>query len=366
MAQVVVYDPTHKDQQSKVRGIGRYLQILRETFPQWIIINSLHDSRYTLYEVFLNPFFNFLAPPLFIGRKFKKQIAVIHDLIPLKYPIHFSIGLKGSLNVLLNKIALSNYDVVITDSVQSKKDIIAILGISEKKVRVVYPCLPEIFFEKSKIQNPKSQSNYKFKIPNSKFLLYVGDATWNKNLVNLAKAIKMQELPCIFVGKVFDKKNEVDDFFRLGKPKGRGTHWRKKSSTSGNPWNEEFNEFMSLAENDTRFIFPGFISDEELIFLYKNAFCNLLISHDEGFGFSYLEASSLHCPSILSDIPVLREISDSAALFANPEDPQSIVFSILSLKNDPSLRNKLIKQSHERSLLFTNKKFKSDFLSAIS
>lgn len=337
MNKVLVFDPTANDPQSKVRGVGRYLQILRENFPHWVFSSSLLTPNPYPLTTFINPFFNLLSPPLFIKRRFKKQIAVIHDLIPLKYPPHFPIGLKGSLNVFLNRIALRSYDMVVTDSEQSRKDIITILKIKPERVKVIYPCLPAIYNLKFRIHN--SNTN----IQNSKFLLYVGDATWNKNLVNLAKAIKMQELPCVFAGRVF-------------------THPKPKK----NVWQNEFNEFMALAQNDKRFIFPGFIADKELIQLYQNALCNILISRDEGFGFSYLEASSQKCPSLLSDILVLREISQNSAFFVNPESPQSIVSAIKALQNDSILRNNLIKQSYARSTFFSQKNFVDDFNSIIS
>ena len=54
---------------------------------------------------------------------------------------------------------------------------------------------------------------------------------------------------------------------------------------------------MAMAKDDKRFIFPGFISDDELITLYEQASLNILLSRDEGFGFSYVEAASLGCPS---------------------------------------------------------------------
>ena len=89
----------------------------------------------------------------------KKQIAVIHDLIPLKYPGHFPAGIRGSINVFLNNLALKNYDLIVTDSAASKKDIVQILKIDESRVKVIYPTLPEVFIEsKLKTQNLKLKS----------------------------------------------------------------------------------------------------------------------------------------------------------------------------------------------------------------
>lgn len=389
MNQILVFDPTAKDPQSKVRGVGRYMQILRENFPKWNFTNNLTIQQFNNNVIFINPFFNLLSPPLFIKRKFNKQIAIIHDLIPLKYPKNFPIGLKGSLNVFLNKIALRSYDTVVTDSEQSKKDIITILKINPDKVKVIYPCLPKIFDQVDSIKYQVLSSkklDTKYLLLNTKYLLYVGDATWNKNLVNLAKAIKLQELPCVFVGKVFNiikSKNQNPKSQTNTKLQTQNTkendlnHLNLKYSdlfsisdfgfrASHNIWLKEFYEFVTIVQNDKRFIFPGFISDEKLLQLYQNAVCNILISRDEGFGFSYVEASSQKCPSLLSDIPVLREISQNNVLFTDPNNPQSITSAINTMQNNSVLRNKLIKQSSERSTFFSQKNFIDGFNSIVS
>jgi hypothetical protein len=180
MTQVLCFDPTSSDKQSKVRGVGRYLQILKENFPDWTFSNKLQVTGYKL-QVFINPFFNFLQKPKTLKRIAKKQIAVIHDLIPLKYPSKFPAGIRGNFNIFLNKLALKNYDLIVTDSEASKKDIIQILKIPEEKVRVIYPCLPKIFKKVSsskyqvlreKTKKEKSLTPY-YLILNTKFCLYV-------------------------------------------------------------------------------------------------------------------------------------------------------------------------------------------------
>lgn len=340
MNKVFVYDPTASDKLSSVRGIGRYLQILKENFPEWKYISQLPPTPYPLSPVFINPFFNFLQPPLTLRRLAKKQIAVIHDLIPLKYPAHFPVGIKGKINVFLNKIALKNYDLVVTDSQSSKKDIINILGLPDNKVKVVYPCLPKVFNKaKSKNDNPK------FKIHNSQFCLYVGDATWNKNLVNLAKAIKIANVFCVFVGKVFSPE----------------AHQQANSLT--NKWQKELKQFLIETKDDKRFIFAGYIPDSELIKLYQQAVVNLLPSRDEGFGFSWLEASQFSCPSILSQGLALQDLAmQELALFTKAENPYDIASKIKQIYFDKNLRNKLGKKAKEISKFFSSSKFRKDFL----
>lgn len=377
---VTVFDPTIQDDKSKVRGIGRYLQILRENFKdEFKFISNigywkLGIGNWSLdigNSIFINPFFNLLQPPLTMLRIAKKQVAVIHDLIPLKYPTHFPVGLKGKLNIFLNKIALRNYDVIITDSEVSKKDIINILGLPEGKIRVVYPCLPNCF-SKSNIQYPKS--NVQYSISNNQFskktsagleigncdllgdwtlaigsignsfCIYVGDATWNKNLVNIARAIKLADIPCVFVGKVFIHAVGV----------------------ASHPWQKELQEFLSLAKDDKRFIFPGFIPDDELITLYEQACLNILLSRDEGFGFSYVEAAALGCPSLLSDRPILHEIAGTAAQFVDPENINQIVEAIKQYINDPEKRRQLGSKAQKQSKLYSQTQFKEAFMREIS
>ena len=85
-------------------------------------------------------------------------------------------------------------------------------------------------------------------------------------------------------------------------------------------------------------------------------------SRDEGFGFSWLEASANGCPSLLSDIPVLKEISDNNALFFYPENPKDITEKIIKIFSDENFREKLITNSKKRSLFFSPYKFKNNFI----
>jgi len=381
-----VLDPTAQDQKSKVRGIGRYLQILRENFKDEFEFISPTGHRKLGFgfwdlgienSVFVNPFLNLLQPPLSLFRIAKKQIAVIHDLIPLKYPAHFPAGLKGRLNIFLNMLALRHYDVIVTDSEASKRDIINILNVDQSRIKVVYPCLSHIFthvklkkfhlksnsndktYSKSNIESLDLNSNLKLKTKN--YVIYVGDATWNKNLVHIARAIKLGDVPCVFVGSVFAKAKGVDSSI-----------WHARQPTRENicaqavhAWQNELREFLSLAKDDKRFIFPGFIPDEELITLYEHASLNILLSRDEGFGFSYVEASTFGCPSLLSDRPIFHEIAGTAAEFADPENVQEIAGAIKGCTS-PEKRKRLGSEAQKQAKIYSQQRFKEAFLTAVS
>src|SRR3989344_5259086 len=102
MKTVIIFDPTVRDEQSKVRGIGRYLQTLKETFvnitkedaqpintgggyqitpdhPVTLYFKFVADTKLIQKDsIFIQPFFNPIQKPLFWGKKARKQIAVIH------------------------------------------------------------------------------------------------------------------------------------------------------------------------------------------------------------------------------------------------------------------------------------------------
>lgn len=334
MPTVFVYDPTAHDPLSSVRGVGRYLQILRESLPNASFGTDF--SRASNHDIFINPFFNVAGTPLIKKRVAKKQIAVIHDVVPLLYPEHFPLGVKGKLNLLLHKASLRLYDLFITDSQKSKNDLTRILKIKPDKIQVIYPAVSRIFFS-----SPSATESVK--VPDQ-YCLYVGDATWNKNLVTTAQAIIISNLPCVFVGKVF----------------------AQDSRPLTHPWQSELRRFLTVVKDNPQFIFPGFVTDDALTTLYKNAICNVLISRDEGFGYSYFEAASQRTPSVLSAIPVFKETARDTALFVPTDDAEAIADAILKLQKNSKLRTKLGQAAESNAQKASPEAFRKSLLKLLS
>ena len=225
---VYVFDPTVKDSQSQVRGIGRYLQTLKENFSQEELVFTADVKSIPRQSVLINPFLNLLQPLPFFSRLAQTQIGVIHDLIPLKYPRHFPIGLLASIKLFFRRLTLRHYDLFVTDSQASKNDLVKILRIPEKKIRVIYPAFSQRFLphltyppdENSRLMFQKtadSQEHPQYSpfaseqfVDNpqikslTNFVLYVGDGSWNKNLPTLARALKIANVPVVLVGQVFE------------------------------------------------------------------------------------------------------------------------------------------------------------------
>ena len=54
----------------------------------------------------------------------------------------------------------------------------------------------------------------------------------------------------------------------------------------------------------------------------------VLVPHDEGFGLAPLEAMSVGCPAVTSDVPVVREVCGGAAELVAPEDSDGLAEAI--------------------------------------
>jgi len=79
------------------------------------------------------------------------------------------------------------------------------------------------------------------------------------------------------------------------------------------------------------------IDDDLLKILYKNASLFLFIPLIEGFGFPPLEALSHKTKTLVSDIPVFRELYNNYVYFINPINPLEIAVAIQNTLNSKDL-----------------------------
>ncbi len=73
-----------------------------------------------------------------------------------------------------------------------------------------------------------------------------------------------------------------------------------------------------------RVVFTGPLDEAQLGPLYRAASALAMVSFSEGFGLPLAEAMSVGIPVVASDIPVLREVCGSAAIYVDPRSPESI------------------------------------------
>jgi glycosyltransferase involved in cell wall biosynthesis len=74
--------------------------------------------------------------------------------------------------------------------------------------------------------------------------------------------------------------------------------------------------------------FAGFVTDDQLAWLYQQTDLFVFLSLDEGFGIPTLEALQFGAPILASDIPVFREILGDRALFVDPRSVEAVAAAI--------------------------------------
>ena len=288
----------------RVRGTGFYIENLKSSLLKYV-----PENKYTFFvrgeklpkdiDLVHYPYFEPFFRTLPIIKKYK-TVVTVHDLTPLIFPKYFPKGVKGAIKWQIQKLALRQADVIITDSESSKKDIVKLTGISRNKVRVVYLAASEMF-KPNKNTLLLCRIKVKYNLP-EKFVLYVGDVTWNKNLPRLVEAVKKINVTLVMAGSALVQ----NDFDR------------------SNPWNQDLLKVQKMVENDKRIRRLGFVPTEDLVSIYNLATVFAMPSLYEGFGLPILEAMSCGCPVVTTKEGSLKEIVGDAAYFVDAYSIDSI------------------------------------------
>jgi glycosyltransferase involved in cell wall biosynthesis len=89
--------------------------------------------------------------------------------------------------------------------------------------------------------------------------------------------------------------------------------------------------------------------DEMLASIYRSAALMVYQSTYEGFGMPILEAMANDCPVVCSDTPACVEAAGSAALVAKRGDADDFAAKMLSLLEDPAIREKMVDLGRDRA-----------------
>jgi glycosyltransferase involved in cell wall biosynthesis len=104
-------------------------------------------------------------------------------------------------------------------------------------------------------------------------------------------------------------------------------------------------------------IVTGFITDEELVTMYKNAIALVMPTYLGPTNMPLLEAAHLKCPIVCSDLEGHREMLQEHALYCDPSKPEQLLDAMRKVLNN-ELRNQLADSCyrHIRNSFFTVEK----------
>lgn len=305
----------------KVRGVGFYLKHLKSAYESQKsdIEFQFTESLTTVKNVDLIhfPYFDPFSPLPFSVSGIP-TVVTIHDLTPIKFNRHFPAGIKGSFQWQLNKLKARKFAAVITDSNSSKEDIIKYLSYPKEKIHVVYLAAGELFKPKQVAHERSEELRRKYHLP-PKFVLYVGDVTWNKNIPRLIEACVRKELPLVLVGKAL-AQTEYD---------------------RSHPWNKDLVISQRLITTATNVSVLGFVEDKDLVDLYRIATVFAMPSLYEGFGLPVIEAMQSGCPVVTSQEGSLPEVGGDAVMYVNASDVENIGEGIKKVFESAQLQKEL-------------------------
>ncbi|WP_177179808.1 MULTISPECIES: glycosyltransferase family 4 protein [Kaistella] len=277
-------------------GVGIYSNKLKQELskklsPNFIFLYIKDVRLLSLYRIFWNIF----ILPLKVGKNtvysfsshgspfIANQVITIHDLICLNFPKQHRFQYYYFRFILPSIIRSSKKIVVISEF--TKSEVLKFYKVEENKIKVVYNGANILQY------SPDSKTEQEFdNLTNKKpYFITVGASYEHKNIFNLLSAIK--------------KFNNLNfSFIIIGKANKYGLQLRDYAKKNHMP----------------NVIFLDYVSDQLLSKLYKEALCNIYISRYEGFGFPPLEAASLGTVSLVSNIPVMREVFSNSMIYVDP------------------------------------------------
>ena len=256
-----------------------------------------------------------LRPEGLLGRSVR-QATVVHDVLPLRYPLEYPRQQYYFRHYVPRVLAAS--EAVLTISECTRRDLLRFYRVPERKLRVVFAGYDESRF------SPAPDAGLD---PPTPYALYVGNVMPHKNLTRLVEAFatlpSRPDVRLVIVGS------------------GRTRHEAVLRATIDALGLRDGVDWRPYAEAD------------ELVALYRGARMVVMPSLYEGFGLPVLEAMACGVPVVTSNVSSLPEVVGDAALLVEPTDVGAIAAAMERLFTDDVLGKKLRERGLSRARLFS-------------
>jgi glycosyltransferase involved in cell wall biosynthesis len=263
------------------------------------------------------------------------MVLTIHDLSFKLFPRTHSLR-----NVIwarsLVPISTRRARRIIAVSNNTKLDLLRVMNVKEEKIDVVFEAASGDYSPEPQPDDGEALSMYGISQP---YILYVGTLEPRKNLTMLIRA--------------FDKAAKALPDLHLVLAGRRG--WMAQSIF------DEFEKRNLLG----RVHITGYVQDEHLPALYRQAAAFVYPSLYEGFGLPPLEAMSSGTPVIVSHSSSLPEVVGDAGLYVNPLDTEELAEAIEAVAGDSQLSQSLREKGLQRAPQFSWKKTAEETLEII-
>jgi glycosyltransferase involved in cell wall biosynthesis len=263
------------------------------------------------------------------------SVVTLHDAIAEHFPEMIFPDWKGRLFWTLKvKLALLQCDRVMTVSQAAKQEIERYIGVKGSRIDVISEA-PNGIFRQLDDRSARPALRARIGVPEqARLIVYVGGLAPHKNLAGLLEGFAHAR-PAL--------QDDDVHIVLVGDYGGAGFH-----SNYG-----MLAELADGAELKGRVHFTGFISDDDLVLLYNDAFAAAMPSFSEGFGLPAVEAMACRTPVLSSNLGSLPEVVGEAGVYFDPYNKQSISDAIITLANTEGLREQLAEIAVDRSATFS-------------
>jgi glycosyltransferase involved in cell wall biosynthesis len=259
-----------------------------------------------------------------------RVVVTMHDTLALEHPELVFPTWRGRVAWKLKEYAaLAQASQIVTVSETARRDLMAWLGLSPGRVRVISEGPSPVFYPRETGPESEACLNHYGLAPDTRYMLYVGGLSPHKNLLRLIEAFANaapEEVVLVLVG-------DLGDRFHTHVPELRRAVAR-----------------LGLGE---RVRFPGFVPDQELAHLYSRAYAFLQPSLMEGFGLPTVEAMACGTPVISSTAGSLPEVVGEAGVFFMPTNVVQMAQAMRAVLIDAGLRRRLAGLALERAKRYT-------------
>ena len=212
---------------------------------------------------------------------------------------------------------------LIAISESTRNDAVRLLKIPERKIRVIYPGVPEAYSLAGDADADSAKQRLGLRKP---YLLYVGTIEPRKNVDRLLDA---------YAGLPPSVRQEFE--LLLAGPRG----WASAAT------------FARLEDPQPGVRYLGYVAENLLPGLFAGATVFLYPSLYEGFGFPVAQAMAAGVPVITSDGSCLGEITGGAARLVDPRSVAELSGAMRDLVLSPVLRSRLRALGRTRGARFT-------------
>ena len=224
-----------------------------------------------------------------------KTVLTVYDLIPLVYKDLFfnRIWSENATAIYLKRLATLNslFDEFIAISKSTREDLIRLMHLKPETVHTIY-----LGYKKSSIPLlPSDKIRNKYGVKD--YILYVGGFDPRKNMTNSVLAFK----------KLINDHRITDVDYLI-------------TCAYDSQTGIEFSEFLEKNGLTGRVKLTGYVTDYELLSLYKHAKVFFFPSLYEGFGLPLLEAMAAGIPIAASNCSSIPEVVGSSGCLFDPTD----------------------------------------------